>query len=274
MLENEPAILVIDDDEIALAAMTDLLEAAEFRVCCRTSPAGAADIAAANPALLAVVLDLNMPIMRGDNVARVFMSRASLRDLPMILVSGDRPEALAAVRRKMPHVKVVAKVDMERHLVAIIKDAVTERSAPRARSWGSQPVQEGADGEHRRGQTLFLGHLAHAMTAAREMWHDLHARDVHTLQKLGASLRALHCEADRRALLHVGQLLRAVEQVVISSRQGAVLPRRVESAVGRALEHLATIETSPSAYSIAESEALIESLRRAERELRTKSHSA
>jgi len=129
MSKSQPHVLVVDDDEIVLAAVTDLLEAAQFEVSCHASPAGAVDLAAASPTLAAVVLDLNMPIMRGYNVALMFMSRATLRDVPIVLLSGDTPAALSAVRSKLPNVKVVAKAEAEERAMQQLRRVRIEEQA-------------------------------------------------------------------------------------------------------------------------------------------------
>jgi len=269
MAPSAPGILVIDDDEVVLVAVADLLEAADFRVSCLSSPAGAADIAAGDPSLVAVVLDLNMPIMRGDNVARVFLSRASLRDLPLILVSGDTP-ALAAVRKKMPNVKVVAKVDMERQLVAVVRDAIREQAQRRTqRGWGSEPSENGVELAGTGAEASFFRQLANEMKLARELWHDPRTQ---SFARLAAALRALYGEADRRALFQAGQLLRALEQIVVCLQQGATLPPSAQSQVLKAIDQLAAMGRDKSALSMSIADSLVESLRRLTAELRTKRH--
>lgn len=138
MSAQKPYVLVVDDDEIALVAIGDLIREAGFDVRCLSSPVGAADIAEADPRVAAVVLDLNMPIMRGDNVARVFLSRPGVRSIPLVLLSADTPEVLERVHRMMPNIEVLSKADMIRTLGPALQRAIQNRPRRpnRSASWG------------------------------------------------------------------------------------------------------------------------------------------
>jgi CheY-like chemotaxis protein len=123
--ERRRRILVIDDDEVALQAITDVLEEAGYEVHGLTSPVGAADAAERDHDILAVVVDLQLPVMRGDNIARVFKTRPMLRHLPFVLVSGgEGPEALDALRASLPRVQVVSKAGLTTLLVPAVDAAI------------------------------------------------------------------------------------------------------------------------------------------------------
>lgn len=267
MTKNQPHVLVVDDDEIVLAAVTDLLEAAQFKVSCHASPAGAVDLAAANPLLAAVVLDLNMPIMRGDNVARMFMSRATLRDVPILFLSGDSPAALSTVRSKLPNVKVVAKSEMATALVPALRAAIAERGQrTKPRAWGSEPSPGlGADPAARQ---RFFTWLATEMDNARELWRGAHTGELQRLLKLAATLRTLQGEAERSGLGHVGGLLRAMEQVALTLHQGAKLRLSAESSMQRAIDALAAVAREQDADAGTRLDAIADAVRRAGQELR------
>jgi CheY-like chemotaxis protein len=270
MAKGEPSILVIDDDEVVLAAIADLLEEARFNVRCQSSPAGAADLAAADPTLVAVVVDLNMPIMRGDNVARMFLSRASLRDLPLVLVSGDSAESLQAVRLKMPHVRVVPKTEMETRLVAVLREAIAERASRAGRrTWGSEPsFGRGGAGEVSP-EAAFLEKLAPEMESAREVWREVRAGRPQRLPSLVSALKTLQGEADKRALFQAGQLLRGIEQIGIALSQGCKLRPSADSSVERAMDALAAMSRSHSTGPRSVADGIVDALRRALAELRT-----
>jgi CheY-like chemotaxis protein len=269
MRKSPLEILVIDDDEIVLAAVAEILEAADFKVSSHASPAGVVDLAAAGPALAAVVLDLNMPIMRGDNVARMFLSRARLRDLPIVFLSGDTPAALNLLRAKMPKVKVVAKAVMHTELVPALQEAIgerTERTAPRG--WGSEPCAE---------LTLqaetpdpFSVRLGTDMNTAREVWREVRVGKLQSVLTLAATLRALQGEADRAGLLQVGQLLRAVEQVALALHHGAKLRPSVGASVQKAIDTLSTAARDRSVAAESKLDAIIDEVRSAASELRTR----
>jgi CheY-like chemotaxis protein len=277
MTNDAPSILVIDDDEIVLAALAELLEAAQFSVRCQASPAGAADIAAADPRLVAVIVDLNMPIMRGDNVLRMFLSRARLRDLPLVLLSGDSAENLQAVRAKMPHVKVLAKADMHTKLVTVLKEAIAERGQRSARrAWDSIPSAEpervivSAAGEvgQARPESLFFERLAREMELAREVWKEVRAGRSERLVRMVNELKLLQVEADKLTLFQIGQLLRGVEQIGSALVRGSALRPSAEASVEKAIEALAGTGKNRSAGAKFVAGTLVDALRRAAAELR------
>jgi CheY-like chemotaxis protein len=269
MAKNPLHVLVIDDDEVVLAAVADLLEAEQFKVSCHSSPAGAADLAAGGPGLAAVVLDLNMPIMRGDNVARMFLSRASLRDLPIVFLSGEAPAALNSVRMKMPKVRVVAKADMETALVPALREAIAERAGRiQSRGWGSEPSAAEAPGTGALAR--FYAQLGAEMDTAREVWRDVRAGKLQSVLKLAAALRALQGEADRNGLLQVGQLLRAMEPIALALHQGGKLRPSAETSVQMALDALAAVARDQRAGAGFKLDAITDALRRGALELRVK----
>jgi PleD family two-component response regulator len=118
-------ILVIDDDESALQAITSLLATAGYDVRGLRTPVGAADAAELDPSILAVVVDLDLPVLRGDNIARVFQSRALLRHLPFVLLSsGEAQATLESLRKALPRVQVVPKSQLASGLVPAVDAAI------------------------------------------------------------------------------------------------------------------------------------------------------
>lgn len=91
-------VLVIDDSEVARATMRDALESAGHRVHELPSAIGATREVLRHE-IEVVVIDLNMPAMRGDSVIRLFRANPRMRHLRLILVSGaPRPEIEAVAR--------------------------------------------------------------------------------------------------------------------------------------------------------------------------------
>lgn len=268
MSKSAPRVLVIDDDEVVLVAIADLLEAANFSVSCHSSPVGAAGIAEADRSLVAVVVDLNMPIMRGDNVARLFLSRASLRDLPLVLLSGDTAGVLEAVRAKIPHVKVVAKAEMERKLVSVLKEAIAERvQRTTRRKWGSEPAVLTVQDDN-NANARFFAQLAEDMALARDIWREVRAGKRQRVDKLAAVSRALCSEADRRALFQASQMLRGIEQITHELLRGAKLRASTDMSVERAIEALSVMSRTQVVGSKFVADPIIDALRRAASELK------
>lgn len=79
-------ILVVDDEESVRAVATRALESRGYSVLTAEHGKEAIEMLAAHPEIMAVVLDLAMPLMTGDQVARRL--RQQKPDLPIILSSG------------------------------------------------------------------------------------------------------------------------------------------------------------------------------------------
>lgn len=79
-------VLVVDDDEARLALTQDWLRSAGHRVTTRTSTVGtAADVIALRPDV--VLLEVIMPGLRGDDLARLFKRHSATRGVAVILCS-------------------------------------------------------------------------------------------------------------------------------------------------------------------------------------------
>jgi hypothetical protein len=216
-----------------------------------------------------VVLDLNMPIMRGDNLARTFMSRASLGDLPIVFLSGETAAALSTVRSKLPNVKVVSKSDMASALVPALRAAIAERAEhPQTRGWGSQPAALGGPDDAERAR--FYARLSAEMESARGAWLAPQTGEPRRLLKFAAALRTLEGDANRNELLEVGWVLSAMEEVALAVHQGAKLRPSAESSMQRAIDALAMLARDQNAGAGLKLDAIADALRSAARELRAK----
>jgi CheY-like chemotaxis protein len=74
-------ILVIDDDEIARQAISDLLHNGGYTVYPLASPIGATQVIATQ-GIVAAVIDLNMPVMSGDRFIALIRTWDRHRDGP------------------------------------------------------------------------------------------------------------------------------------------------------------------------------------------------
>jgi DNA-binding response OmpR family regulator len=86
---EKPLILVVDDDGPILSLMQNLLNQFGFQAV--TAATGSQAIEAARkrrPAL--VLLDKNMPGMKGDEVIRTLRGEPGLDKLPILILSGER----------------------------------------------------------------------------------------------------------------------------------------------------------------------------------------
>lgn len=154
-------MLVVDDDEIVVAALEEILEAAGFAVTTRSSPIGVTKVIL-EQRIDVVVLDINMPVLRGDSVVRLLRSWDKLRDVPVVIVSGLEDNALAEIQRDFPDAPVVRKDAMRKTL------GPTVRVLYKTRANSGRKQRSPTDSA--RITASFLEHLSRSMTIYRANW--------------------------------------------------------------------------------------------------------
>jgi len=123
-----PTILVVDDDRKTLHFVSALLVNAGWRVVTAESGLeGLAEARRLSPA--AIVLDLMLPGMNGDDVLRRLRAGDRTRHIPVIVLTGV-PEWLQSHRDLTPEFDdVLLKPVSEQRLVDAVRDAVTRSAA-------------------------------------------------------------------------------------------------------------------------------------------------
>ncbi len=105
---DERIILVIDDDEAHLECTRDLLEDEGLRVMVHRGAFGATErVMSAKPAL--VLLDVNMPALSGEGLARLFHERFPAT--AVLLLSSNDEDALRRSAEKVGAAGFVCKGD-------------------------------------------------------------------------------------------------------------------------------------------------------------------
>lgn len=120
-------VLVIDDDDIARELIVSILQSAGFSVYDLPSPIGATRSIVDNE-ITVVVLDLLMPVLSGDKLAKMLRSNARLSNLVIVLVSSSDLNDLRRLAVKVNANAVVPKSQLRKELVPAIKEAI--RRAP------------------------------------------------------------------------------------------------------------------------------------------------
>src|SRR5262245_7581351 len=87
-------VLVIDDCDVARTEMLHRLTRAGFRACGLASPIGATRMVL-DESVDIVVIDIQMPSMRGDRLAALFKSNPRFASVGVILVSGAADTEIA-----------------------------------------------------------------------------------------------------------------------------------------------------------------------------------
>lgn len=148
-MQREPArVLVIDDDEVVLVAVSDLLEEHGYQVYTQGSPIGATQVIV-HERIDIVVIDVNLPEMQGDSVARLLRTWDRLNDLPVVMLSGAETSRLEQIQRELPGIQIVRKNAMQRELVRILHEALVgtrEARTHRTSSGGPRGVPAGKAG--------------------------------------------------------------------------------------------------------------------------------
>ncbi|WP_437782499.1 response regulator [Sorangium sp. So ce1097] len=124
-------VLVIDDDDIAREAMCSVLVKAGYYVFELATPIGATSVIKRD-GITAVALDINMPTINGDKLAKLLRENAQLANLGIVLVSSCDIEQLSALGEKVGADGIVSKSKLHVALAPAIERAVAARAAKSA----------------------------------------------------------------------------------------------------------------------------------------------
>lgn len=114
--------LIIDDDPISCELVASILRDGGYDTFELPSPIGATKLIR-NRAIDVVVLDVMMPELSGDKVARILRSHADLQRLLIVLVSSCPREQLLRLASEVKADAVVSKEDVRKTLLAAVKHA-------------------------------------------------------------------------------------------------------------------------------------------------------
>lgn len=121
-----PRVLVIDDDEIVREAMCELLKAAGCTVLDAGSPIGVTKSIVDNQ-IDVIVLDVMMPDISGDKLAKLLRNNPRMHQLSIVLVSGADVTKLAQMASDVKADALVAKADIHRELSHVVMTAYRRR---------------------------------------------------------------------------------------------------------------------------------------------------
>ena len=119
-------VLVIDDSDIARASMGRSLSQSGLAVLDLPSPIGATRSIVRHNVRL-VVIDINMPSMRGDKLAALFRNNDRLKELKLVLVSRTEPERLSDLAVEVGADGVVSKSAGTDALVHMVRQLIEVR---------------------------------------------------------------------------------------------------------------------------------------------------
>jgi CheY-like chemotaxis protein len=126
-------VLIVDDNPDSVEATTELLESAGHRI--QTGKNGEEGLKSlgAGPLPDCVVLDVDMPVLSGPEMAhRMLLHDAGEERIPILLVSGRSDLSEVAARMKTPYFLTKATSDYGKTLLTVLDRALSERRAPAA----------------------------------------------------------------------------------------------------------------------------------------------
>ena len=216
--------------------MTDILERAGYVVHPLVSPIGATQVIAAQ-GIAAAVIDLNMPVMRGDRFISLIRSWDRIRDLPIVLVSGESAHTIRNAVTHLPGVAVVTKANMVEQLASTLERTlaghvgrerpVSSPSAavrPSVTSLAAQPTQRSLSQSARAAQTALRDYTMGRSSAPKA---------------LADSLSVLRTDAQQANLVNTPNLLSLAIELIGSLGPTVRLPLEGEASVNELLGQLA-----------------------------------
>jgi CheY-like chemotaxis protein len=136
-LLDRPAVLVVDDDPLAVAVLEDTLSENGYQVDSARDWAGFRDSVMGN-SYSALLLDVNLPGLTGDKMA-LFVSRFLEAPRPRIILHSGMEEApLADLAHRVGAHGYLCKGGSDRQLLAVVEAAVAEYAQELARTRASE----------------------------------------------------------------------------------------------------------------------------------------
>jgi CheY-like chemotaxis protein len=228
--DRNSRILVIDDDEIALQAMSDVLERAGYVVHPLASPIGATQVIAAH-GIAAAVIDLNMPVMRGDRFISLIRGWDRIRDLPIVLVSGEAPQTIRNAVAHLSGVAVVTKSHMAELLVPTLERALAGQVSSEPTDPSGKPSSPTS--------TSLQRSLAQSARSAQSALRDFSMGRSNTPKVVAEALTAVRIDAQQAHLTNTLELLAMALELTGNLGPAKRLPPEGEASLNEVLNHLA-----------------------------------
>ncbi len=118
-------VLIIDDDEIARELLASTLQYADFEIHELPSPIGATKLLVDNK-IDAVVLDVMMPEINGDKLAKLLRANSRLQRLGIVLVSSMAPHDLEILKIQSRANAIVEKSRIRADLPRAVRLAIDQ----------------------------------------------------------------------------------------------------------------------------------------------------
>ena len=121
--DDTPPVLVIDDSDIALQAITDILYKEGIKVRTLRSAFGATKTVLRHQ-IEVVITDINMPALRGNTLIAFFRKNPKLKHVRVVFVSSLPYAELKALAEQTGADGMVSKDRLEIDLVTVVKQQI------------------------------------------------------------------------------------------------------------------------------------------------------
>ncbi len=128
-VRSNAIILVADDHDIVRAALRDLLESATFEVAEASNGREALDLLSAGLRPMAILLDVDMPVVDGRSFRSHQLTMSGVRDIPVALMTCFRPDP-ALMRARMGAVEVWQKPVSAETILRFVAHCLIRRGSP------------------------------------------------------------------------------------------------------------------------------------------------
>lgn len=111
--DQPPTILVVEDDDDNRETLSDILDAAGYRVVGARHGAEALDLLRDGDAVDLVLLDLVMPVMTGGELYAAMQADPTLAGIPVIVSSSDpsrAPSGVPIMRKPVQYQRLLAMI--------------------------------------------------------------------------------------------------------------------------------------------------------------------
>lgn len=124
----EKSILIIDDSEVVLAMAKDALEAAGYRVQTATNGIEANRYIFSRNRPDLIVMDIMMPMLDGNEKARILKGNEMSRDIPILLLSSKGEAEMQRLTRDAGADGYILKPFTPAEITAKVKRCLAERA--------------------------------------------------------------------------------------------------------------------------------------------------
>ncbi len=128
-MDNRSSVLVVDDDDAILSMIQDTLKD-QYEVCTASDVLEAADLLRDQNFDL-LVLDLNMPVVDGEELMQIFSVHPNFNALPILVISAY-PDLIERVKKsRVPVQAILPKPFSVEELRRMVAQTIARTNPPR-----------------------------------------------------------------------------------------------------------------------------------------------